>query len=81
MVAALDESDQENPLAALTRTVVHSRLFGSAPGAYGAGLQALIDSGSGSSATTWERLTWPGVPGATTALPQPIAIALAWNRH
>ena len=46
MVAALDESDQENPLAALTRTGgPQSRLFGSAPGAYGAGLQALIDSG------------------------------------
>ena len=46
MVAALDESDQENPLAALTRTSgPQSRLFGSAPGAYGAGLQALIDSG------------------------------------
>ena len=50
MVAALDETTQDNPLAALTRASgPQSRLFGSAPGAYGAGLQALIDSGQ------WER--------------------------
>lgn len=46
LVAALDEPDSENPLAHRTRTEgPQSRLFGSAPGAYGAGLQALIDSG------------------------------------
>ncbi|QNJ20040.1 cobaltochelatase/ CobN subunit [Synechococcus sp. A18-25c] len=50
MVAALDETTQDNPLAALTRASgPQSRLFGSAPGSYGAGLQALIDSGQ------WER--------------------------
>ena len=46
MVAELDESDTDNPLAALTRRDgPQARLFGSAPGSYGAGLQALIDSG------------------------------------
>ena len=46
LVAARDEPDGDNPLAARTRSEgPQSRLFGSAPGAYGAGLQALIDSG------------------------------------
>mgnify|MGYP001165270808 CR=1 FL=1 len=50
MVAELDEEDTDNPLAALTRREgPQARLFGSAPGSYGAGLQALIDSGQ------WER--------------------------
>ena len=50
LVAGLNEPDSENPLAYLTRSEgPQSRLFGSAPGAYGAGLQALIDSGQ------WER--------------------------
>lgn len=59
-IAALDESDSENPLAAHVRTETSRltasgedlaearrragfRVFGSKPGAYGAGLQALID--------------------------------------
>ena len=47
MVASLDESADDNPLAALTRTEGEQpRIFGSAPGAYGAGLQALIDNGA-----------------------------------
>lgn len=46
MVSNLDEPDVDNPLAAITRRDgPQSRIFGSAPGAYGAGLQALIDSG------------------------------------
>ena len=46
LIASLDETDDENPLAAITREEgPQSRIFGSAPGAYGAGLQALIDSG------------------------------------
>ena len=46
LVSSLDETDGENPLAAITREQgPQSRIFGSAPGAYGAGLQALIDSG------------------------------------
>jgi cobaltochelatase CobN len=46
LVSSLAEADVENPLAAITREKgPQSRIFGSAPGAYGAGLQALIDSG------------------------------------
>ncbi|QPN68677.1 cobaltochelatase subunit CobN [Synechococcus sp. CBW1006] len=46
MVAALDEAEESNPLAAAARREGHSgRVYGSAPGAYGAGLQGLIDSG------------------------------------
>jgi cobaltochelatase CobN len=61
-VAALDEPDDDNPLAARVRnetaTLITSglspdkahrlsaaRIFGAKPGAYGAGLQALIDEG------------------------------------
>jgi len=47
LVATLDESAEINPLAGLWREKgPQGRIFGSAPGAYGAGLQALIDSGS-----------------------------------
>ncbi|MBT4686762.1 MAG: cobaltochelatase subunit CobN [Rhodospirillaceae bacterium] len=59
-IAALDESDRDNPLAARSRQdaarlrqdghseadadhLAAARVFGSKPGAYGAGLQALID--------------------------------------
>jgi cobaltochelatase CobN len=46
LVAALPEEDDVNPLAALARSDGQwGRVYGSAPGAYGAGLQALIDSG------------------------------------
>jgi cobaltochelatase CobN len=47
MVAALDEAEPDNPLAAAARREggQSGRVFGSAPGAYGAGLQGLIDSG------------------------------------
>jgi cobaltochelatase CobN len=47
-VAARDESDQENPLAAVRRSqnggAAHAlaRVFGTAPGAYGAGVESLI---------------------------------------
>jgi cobaltochelatase CobN len=61
-VAALDEDEADNPLAARTRTETAGliasgaspeaaarqssfRVFGSKPGAYGAGLQALMDEG------------------------------------
>jgi cobaltochelatase CobN len=45
-VMALDEPDDINPAAARARTEGHDgqfRVFGSKPGAYGAGLQAMID--------------------------------------
>ena len=45
-IARLDEPDAMNPLAAAARREGDcSRIYGSAPGAYGAGLQGLIDSG------------------------------------
>jgi cobaltochelatase CobN len=63
LVAALEEPDADNPLAAAWRRDGHTaRVYGSAPGAYGAGLQGLIDSGQ------WEQrgdlgeafLNWSG---------------------
>ena len=46
LVAGLDEPAEANPLAAAAREDGHNaRVYGSAPGAYGAGLQGLIDSG------------------------------------
>ena len=46
LVAAADESAEENPLAQAAQRDGHAwRVYGSAPGAYGAGLQGLIDSG------------------------------------
>ncbi|BEV36237.1 cobaltochelatase subunit CobN [Synechococcus sp. M16CYN] len=52
LVASLDEPADQNPLAALTREQGQQwRIYGSAPGAYGAGLQALIDNGSWESRT------------------------------
>jgi cobaltochelatase CobN len=62
-VAALEEDAWHNPLADHCRQEGHSgRVYGSAPGAYGAGLQGLIDSGQ------WEQradlgeafLNWSG---------------------
>ena len=45
-VAARDESDEENPLAQAHRSMPHNvplaRIFGTAPGAYGAGLEDLL---------------------------------------
>jgi len=46
LVAACDEPEADNPLAAACRRDGDAwRVYGSAPGAYGAGLQGLIDSG------------------------------------
>jgi cobaltochelatase CobN len=45
-VAARDEADDENPLAAMTRAGgSRARIFGSAPGTYGAGPEELLASG------------------------------------
>ena len=63
LVAGVDEDERANPLAAAARRDGHAwRVYGSAPGAYGAGLQGLIDSGQ------WEQrsdlaeayLSWSG---------------------
>ena len=78
-VAALDESEEENPLAAAARAErdrlladglppgpawrrATTRLFGSRPGAYGAGLQALIDGGGwrGDADLAGAYLAWGG---------------------
>ena len=72
MVAGLDEPDDLNPLAALTRsTGPQGRIYGSAPGAYGAGLQALIDSGAwdsrsdlGEAFLRWSAWSYDGVEEA-----------------
>ncbi|WP_315923682.1 cobaltochelatase subunit CobN [Mesorhizobium sp. SP-1A] len=50
-VAARDETDDENPLAAVTRAEGkrQPRIFGSSPGTYGAGVESLLASGD------WER--------------------------
>ncbi|ESY76025.1 cobaltochelatase subunit CobN [Mesorhizobium sp. M0051] len=46
-VAARDEEDSENPLAARTRAdgKVSPRIFGTSPGTYGAGVEDLLSSG------------------------------------
>ncbi|MBB6410489.1 cobaltochelatase subunit CobN [Mesorhizobium sangaii] len=46
-VAARDEEDSENPLAAKTRTdgKISPRIFGTSPGTYGAGVEDLLSSG------------------------------------
>ncbi|MCB1501804.1 MAG: cobaltochelatase subunit CobN [Bauldia sp.] len=45
-VAALDEDDAANPLAAAGRRGGHpARIFGARPGTYGAGIEAMIDAG------------------------------------
>ncbi len=78
-VAALDESDADNPLAAHVRAETSRlaaggedpdaarkragyRVFGSKPGAYGAGLQALIDERGWSTAADLARayVAWGG---------------------
>ncbi|MEO1001734.1 MAG: cobaltochelatase subunit CobN [Cyanobacteria bacterium J06638_7] len=90
LVAALEESESDNPLAAAARREGHgARVYGSAPGAYGAGLQGLIDSGQ------WERrgdlaeafLNWsswrydtPGSGGADGSGPAPGAIEASADR-
>ena len=68
LVAGLDEPESMNPLAALHRQQGHQpRIYGSAPGAYGAGLQALIDSGQwegrddlGEAYLQWSQWTYDG---------------------
>jgi cobaltochelatase CobN len=46
LVACMDEGSHDNPLAAAAQADGHwGRVYGSAPGAYGAGLQGLIDGG------------------------------------
>ena len=72
LVAAADEIEADNPLAAAARRDGHSwRVYGSAPGAYGAGLQGLIDSGEWESRAdlaaaylNWSSWRYEGLGGA-----------------
>jgi cobaltochelatase CobN len=71
LVAGLPEDPQDNPLAASARQEGHGgRIYGSAPGAYGAGLQGLIDSGHweeradlGEAFLNWSAWRYDGDPG------------------
>jgi len=45
-VAALDEDEENNPLAAANRKGLAPRIYGAAPGAYGTGLSKAIASGT-----------------------------------
>ena len=70
-VAALEEPEDRNPLAAAARREGDcARIYGSAPGAYGAGLQGLIDSGQwqergdlGEAFLAWSSWRYGGDPG------------------
>ncbi|MFZ9270968.1 MAG: cobaltochelatase subunit CobN [Prochlorococcaceae cyanobacterium] len=74
MVARLDELDQENPLAAAARREGScSRVYGSAPGSYGAGLQGLIESGHwqersdlGEAFLNWSSWRYDAQPGSSS---------------
>ena len=75
LVAAADEADADNPLAAAARREGHrARVYGSAPGAYGAGLQGLIDSGQweqrsdlGEAFLNWSSWCYDGETGSIEA--------------
>ena len=80
-VANLDEPEDINPLAAarrenaelqrrghdsaVARRASTMRIFSAKPGAYGAGLQTLIDEGSGTGAQILPRHFWSGPPMPT----------------
>ena len=72
VAAAAGEGEHDNPLAAAARRDGHAfRVYGSAPGAYGAGLQGLIDSGEWESSEDlgraylhWSAWRYEGLGGA-----------------
>ena len=73
LVATADDEDAaDNPLAAAAALEGHAwRVYGSAPGAYGAGLQGLIDSGEwesrsdlGRAYLNWSSWRYEGLGGA-----------------
>ncbi len=76
LVAALPEEEAVNPLAAAARREGNSgRVYGSAPGAYGAGLQGLIDSGLweersdlGEAFLQWSQWRYDGSPTGAAGL-------------
>jgi cobaltochelatase CobN len=75
LVASLEEGEDRNPLAATALREGHcGRVYGSAPGAYGAGLQALIDSGHwesradlGEAFLRWSSWRYDSAPDGTPA--------------
>ena len=88
LVASLDESPLNNPLADQARSDGYcGRVYGSAPGAYGAGLQGLIDSGQweerddlGEAYLNWSAWRYEG-GDATTGMVRPVADRLGLERR
>jgi len=87
-VAARDESDEDNPLTAArradngTRAVRLDRIFGSAPGAYGAGIEDMFgrDLGSGEIAAAYlgaASHVYRGAEGEAGAAPAAFAARVA----
>jgi cobaltochelatase CobN len=84
-VAARDEEDDENPLAAAARAAGHDRphrIFGAAPGAYGAGIEDLLGSDAsreeiGAAYLAAASHVYGGAEGEGTALPGAFAAQVA----
>jgi cobaltochelatase CobN len=83
-VAARDEEDSENPLAASARLagVAPARIFGNAPGAYGAGIEDLLgsDAARGDVGAAYLAATshsYGGAEGEASALPGAFAREVA----
>jgi cobaltochelatase CobN len=84
-VAARDEADDENPLAAAQRTsdgAAPARIFGTAPGAYGAGVEDLIGSDAdrdtvGEAYLAAASHTYGGADGAPSDMPGGFAARIA----
>jgi cobaltochelatase CobN len=84
LVAERDEDDDENPLAAAARRsgATLARIFGTAPGAYGAGVEELLGRDSDSAAIGAAYLAatshlYGGAEGEGTALPGGFAARVA----
>jgi len=87
-VAARDESDDDNPLAAVRRSATENdgaalaRVFGTAPGAYGAGIEDLLGSETdretiGAAYLTATSHTYGGAEGTGRFLPGAFAARVA----
>jgi cobaltochelatase CobN len=84
-VAGRDEDDDENPLAAAAREAGHERphrIFGAAPGAYGAGIEDLLGSDAareeiGAAYLAAASHVYGGAEGEGTALPGAFAAQVA----
>jgi cobaltochelatase CobN len=83
LVAARDEDDQENPLAAALRSTSGSlaRIFGTAPGAYGAGVEELLGQSDraaiGAAYLAATSHTFGGAEGEAASLPGAFAERVA----